>query len=669
MPSDPPTLGQAALRRGLLTAAQLDEALTEQARRAGASGTPPELGELLVELGLLAPRQLATLRPAPEPTPPAPTAPAAAPAAPDPAPSATLAPPAPPAAATLLGTPTAVAEPASSADAVTLRADLRPAAAPARGPGFAEPPEVAAAARRPECRLGKYLLVQELGRGGMGVVYRAWESGLRRWVAVKTITPGAAGDAADAPPGGAESSEAERFLREARLAARLRHPGIVAVHEVGAEAGRRFLVMDLVRGCSLRALMNAARGAPPASGAAGPVAAGGGADASAPTAATFRPALAARPAPPGVTRRRLPADLATLLPLLRDVARALEYAHAEAVVHRDLKPENVLIDVVGDDAPEPLPSAARQAPSAPSPSPAPAPAAAGGGRGEGMRPSPTPPAPALSPFPAAPLPRRAQREGGAGEGRGGGVSAPPCAPAPSPAPPTPADAWRAAGRGRVRALLADFGLARDLSSGSNLTISGQVLGTPAYMSPEQARGRVSAVDARSDLFSFGAMLYDVATGRRPFEADDVLELLRRVAEEDPPPPRRHRPEIDRDLETVILRCLEKDPARRYPSAGAVADDLDRYLADEPIAARPVGFVGRLARRVARAPRVAAAALILVLALGGALAALARAQSSGAQRLYESRLADSHARAERAAGARSRGHPAEAAAAAREALSA
>ncbi len=173
--------------------------------------------------------------------------------------------------------------------------------------------------------------------------------------------------------------------------------------------------------------------------------------------------------------------------------------------------------------------------------------------------------------------------------------------------------------------VADFGLAKRVDGADRDTHSGAVVGTPAYMAPEQAAGRRDLTTA-ADTYAVGAVLYELLTGRPPFVGPTVLDVLRRVETVPPAPPRVLNPAVSRDLETVCLKCLEKDPAARYPSAAALADDLDRWLAGEPVAARPVGALSRGWRWCRRNPVVAglsAAVLTLLVAtaVGSGVAAV------------------------------------------------
>jgi WD40 repeat protein len=161
--------------------------------------------------------------------------------------------------------------------------------------------------------------------------------------------------------------------------------------------------------------------------------------------------------------------------------------------------------------------------------------------------------------------------------------------------------------------VADFGLARRLEGESQLTLAGTILGSPAYMAPEQAAGQPDRVTTAADVYSLGAILFELLTGRPPFRGDTPLETLRRAAEQDPPRPRTLNPAVDHDLETISLKCLEKVPARRYASAEALAEDLERWRRREPITARPVPARERVCKWARRNPARAALAIVAALA--------------------------------------------------------
>ncbi len=196
----------------------------------------------------------------------------------------------------------------------------------------------------------------------------------------------------------------------------------------------------------------------------------------------------------------------------------------------------------------------------------------------------------------------------------GGREPPESAPSHSPAPSS----------GGLRPPLAEcvpkitgFGLAKHLDRASALTETGRVLGTPEYMAPEQANGRAGAIGPATDVWALGAILYECLTGQPPFPSTGTIHDLLALVTRDAVAPRRLQPGIDRDLETICLKCLEKEPARRYASAGELADDLQRFLAGEPIRARPVGPVERIGKWARRRPVVAGllAGLVAVSVLG------------------------------------------------------
>jgi serine/threonine-protein kinase len=163
------------------------------------------------------------------------------------------------------------------------------------------------------------------------------------------------------------------------------------------------------------------------------------------------------------------------------------------------------------------------------------------------------------------------------------------------------------------AFVTDFGLAKVFGDQEDRTQTGVILGTPGYMSPEQAAGRISQISARSDVYSLGAILYELLTGRPPFREDNPLNTILQVLESEPTLPHQLNSQIPPELERICLKCLEKDPARRYASANALADDLDRYLLREPIEAKPAGLVDRFLRWVRRETGLAARLAIMAVA--------------------------------------------------------
>jgi formylglycine-generating enzyme required for sulfatase activity len=302
-----------------------------------------------------------------------------------------------------------------------------------------------------------YAILSELGRGGMGVVFKARQLSLNRVVALKMIQGG----------GLASGEEQRRFRAEAEAVARLQHPNVVQVHEVGEHNGRPFFSLEFCPGGSLDRK------------------------------------LAGTPLPPEEAAR-----------LAEALARAVDVAHRKGVIHRDLKPANVLL-------------------------------------GEGGVPKVT-----------------------------------------------------------------DFGLAKFLDDDSGRTRPGQVMGTPSYMAPEQAEGRTNEIGPATDVYALGAILYELLTGRPPFKGVSAVETMNQVTSAEPVPPSRLQPKVPRDLETICLHCLHKQPPRRYGTALSLAEDLGRFLAGEPIQARPVGVLERAVKWVQRRPTAAALWAVSLLALLG-----------------------------------------------------
>lgn len=342
-------------------------------------------------------------------------------------------------------------------------------------------------------QFGDYELLEQIGEGGMGVVYRARQASLDREVAVKLLSAGP----------WASRDFIARFEREAQNAARMQHPNIVTVYEVGNVEGMHFFSMRLVRGASLSVkLKQEARCSPGAAAA-----------------------------------------------LIRTVAEAVDYAHNLGVLHLDLKPGNVLIDSAG------------------------------------------------VPY------------------------------------------------------VTDFGLARRLENALAIE-NDEVSGTPAYMAPEQAQVRAQQLTPATDIWGLGAILYELLTGQPPFRADTAQDTVKLVLEGRVRSLRRFRPWIPRDLEAVVMRCLDRDPKERYPTARALADDLGRFVESRPVQARPLNTLQRTAHWARREPKLALsallAALILVVGLLVSLQQWHRAESNAHtaranaatanQRLWDSRSA-------------------------------
>ncbi|MEY2724316.1 MAG: Serine/threonine-protein kinase PknB, partial [Planctomycetota bacterium] len=288
-------------------------------------------------------------------------------------------------------------------------------------------------------RLGDYEICAEIGRGGMGVVYRAWQESLQRTVALKMIPNGAF----------ATSQEMARLRIEALAAARLQHPNIVPVYEVGDQDGQPWFSMQYIEGMTLSQRL-----------ANGPL---------------------------------QPRDAVTLL---IPIVEAIGAAHRAGILHRDLKPANILI--ARDETPF------------------------------------------VTDFGLAKRVSAEQTGGARGQASG------------------------------------------DLHS---LTQSGAILGTPAWMSPEQASGQSDSIGVGSDIYSLGAVLFAMLTGRPPFQAASPLDTVLMVLEQDPPSIRMLNRAVDADLEMIVMKCLQKPPDLRYESAAVLANDLRAWLNSEPITAR------------------------------------------------------------------------------------
>jgi WD40 repeat protein len=316
----------------------------------------------------------------------------------------------------------------------------------------------AAAAIKPPRDFGDYEFLETIAAGGMGIVFRARQSSLNRIVAVKMIRLGPE----------ATTSDRRRFLREAEAAARLDHPHIVPVHEVGQVGDLPFFSMKLMEGGSLDRALG-----------------------------------------------RLLDDPRSAVRLGIPIAQAVHHAHQHGILHRDLKPANILLDADG------------------------------------------------------------------------------------------------------RPYVSDFGLARPIDGDSTLTQQGSVVGTPSYMAPEQASAGPGNVTVAADVYGLGAILYALFTGQPPFKGHTPVETLRQVIDHEPPSPRAINSKIDRDLEAICLKSLDKEPKRRYSSASALAEDLERWLAGKPIRARRIGRTERVWKWARRRPAIAMlSGLLVFVALAG-----------------------------------------------------
>jgi len=315
-------------------------------------------------------------------------------------------------------------------------------------------------------RVGRYTLFEVLGEGAAGVVFRARDEELGREVALKVLKTFTAFQI------GLNDLARERFRREAQAAAKISHPNVVAVHDVGEVEGQVYIAMDLIEGCALGALLKE-----------------------------------------GKLREN------QVVALIEKVAQGVAAAHVKGVIHRDLKPANILVTTSGEPK------------------------------------------------------------------------------------------------------VGDFGLAHLTDPSVELTRTGATVGSPLYMSPEQAAGRSKDVTPRTDVYALGAILYEALTGRTPHTGESAQRVYERIQNEEPVRPRNLNSDISRDLETVVLKCLEKEPSARYAGAGELADDLRKVLHGEPIAARPIGVLARGGRKIRRNPlpyglgTAAGAAALVAVALG------------------------------------------------------
>ncbi len=379
-----------------------------------------------------------------------------------------------------------------------LRTELRELWATAQfASAFVGPVMAETAARKPSTPVvapesfGDYEILEELGRGGMGVVYKVRQKSLNRLVAIKMMRDARL----------ASESDRARFRAEAAAAAKLTHPNIITVHEVGEHEGQPYFAMEYIEGESLSQRL-ARQG----------------------------------PLPPREAAR-----------LVAEVARAVQHAHEQGILHRDLKPGNILLNAefgmrnssnvelgirnaeLNQDCDE-----------------------------------------ASSSFRIPNSEFRIERNSNFADG----------------AFPT----------------VMDFGLAKRFSVGGGSvadarTLTGAIIGTPSYMAPEQATARKNLTPA-TDVWSLGVVLYELLTGRPPFHAANPVDTLLLVIEQEPVPPRRLDPAIDRDLEMICLKCLEKLPQLRYASAGDLARDLDAFVSGESVSSQPSGlryFLSRMLR--------------------------------------------------------------------------
>lgn len=319
-----------------------------------------------------------------------------------------------------------------------------------------------------------YEILEELGRGGMGVVYKARQSKLNRIVALKMLLPH------DTPA----PETLARFRTEMATLAKLQHPNIIVIYDIGEYQGRPYFTMEYVAGPGLDRLLQGR-----------------------------------------------PQDMSASARLIETLARTIHAVHQQGIIHRDLKPANVLFQ---RNAEVPLDTTGQNSRNV------------------------------ATPVHSAFLTSRS-----------------------------------------FSPKITDFGLAKDQAASLKITQTGVTMGTPVYMAPEQARSAFGPVGPGTDIYALGSILYEMLTGRPPFEAESTADVLNRLLHDEPVSPERLRPKLPPDLVTICMKCLEKIPSKRYASAHDLAEDLRRFLAGEPIQARAIGWLGRTGRWCRRRPLVAA----------------------------------------------------------------